>query len=166
MSTSPVRYFEPSQIRAYRPVGAVHPRVEIVDEFVILSAIVKRAFPLSNPDVYLSIQDGAEKEIGVLRTVIGLDSETDRTLRDELDRRYFTPHVNAIDSLKLEAGMWRFNVQTQRGPAEFFVRNWRDNAHEITPGRWQILSVDGARFEILKVDDLDAKSQRLLDQLL
>ncbi len=166
MSSSPVRYFEPTQIRAFRSSGAVHPRVEIIDEFVILSAQIKRIFPLSNPDVYLSILDGAGKEMGVLRTVNGLDSKTASVFSEELDRRYFTPRVDRIDSLKQEAGMWRFNVQTQRGPAEFYVRNWRDNAHEITPGRWQILSVDGARFEILKADDLDSKSQKLLDQLL
>ncbi|MFX4470318.1 DUF1854 domain-containing protein, partial [Acinetobacter baumannii] len=80
---------------------------------------------------------------------------------EELDRRYFTPHVSRIDALKQDAGMWRFDVQTQRGPAQFYVRNWRDNAHETAPGRWQIMSVDGARFEILNLEELDAKSQRL-----
>jgi len=166
MPSSPVRYLEPSQIRAFRPLGAVHPRLEILDEVVVLSALVKRVFPLSNPGSYLSILDGAGKEVGVLRTVDGLDKDTAAIINEELDRRYFTPHVKKIDALRSEARMWKFNVQTQRGPAEFYVRNWRDNAHEITPGRWQILSVDGARFEIEKVDDLDAKSQRLLDQLL
>jgi hypothetical protein len=140
--------------------------VEIVDEFVVLSAVIKRVFPLSNPSLCVSIQDAAEKEVGVLKTVEGLDPLSGEIIREELDRRYFTPHVDRIDVLRQEDGMWKFNVQTQRGAAEFFVRNWRDNAHEIAPGRWQILSVDGARFEILKVDDLDAKSQRLLDQLL
>jgi hypothetical protein len=166
MQNTPVRYLEPSQLRAIRPSGAIHPRVEIVGEFVVLSALIKRVFPLSNPNVYLSIQDSAGQEIGVLRTVDGLDTATGTIFQEELDRRYFTPHVQQIDSLRPEAGMWRFNVQTQRGPAEFYVRNWRDNAHEISPGRWQIMSVDGARFEILKADDLDAKSQKLLDQLL
>lgn len=166
MSNSPVRYLDSSQVRAIRPIGAVHPRVEIAGEFSILSAVIRRVFPLSNPAIYLSIQDGSGKEVGVLRTIQGLDPQTEAIFNEELDRRYYTPQVERIDSLRMEAGMWKFNVQTQRGAAEFYVRNWRDNAHEITPGRWQILSVDGARFEIMKVDELDAKSQRLLDQLL
>lgn len=102
----------------------------------------------------------------MLRSMDDLEPETESIFEEELNRRYFTPQVERIDGLRSEAGMWRFNVQTQRGPAEFYVRNWRDNAHEITPGRWMILSVDGARFEIVKIEDLDAKSQRLLDQLL
>jgi len=166
MSSSPVRYLEPEQVRATRPIGAIHPRLEIIDEVVVLSALFKLVFPLSNPRQYVSIQESKGKEVGVLRSLDRLDVETDRILSEELDRRYFTPHIDQIDGLRSEAGMWKFNVQTQRGPAEFYVRNWRDNAHEITAGRWQILSVDGARFEILKADELDAKSQRLLDQLL
>ena len=62
--------------------------------------------------------------------------------------------------------MWRFSVQTQRGPAEFFVRNWRDSAVEIATNRWQIMSVDGGRFEIENITRLDAGSLRLMDQLL
>src|SRR5476651_1781997 len=102
MSSSPVRYLEPAQIRATRPNGAVHPRVEIVDEFIVLSAIVKRVFPLSNPDLYISIQDSSGAELGVLRSVEGLDSQTDVIFREELDRRYYTPQVDSIDSLRME----------------------------------------------------------------
>jgi len=153
-------------VRATKLPGAIHPRIEVVDEFCVLNAVVKRVFPLSNPELHIAILHGAGKEIGVLRTMENLDPATDAIIRDQLDRRYFTPHVDRVDALKSEAGMWRFDVQTQRGPTRFYVRNWRDSAHEITPGRWQITSVDGARFEILKLDDLDAKSLRLMDQLL
>ncbi|MDR3687933.1 MAG: DUF1854 domain-containing protein [Fimbriimonas sp.] len=166
MSGTTVRYFEPNEIRAFRSPGALHPRVEVVDEYVILSAVIKRAFPLSNPNLYVSILDGAGKEQGVLRTTHGLDAESMAIFNEQLDRRYFTPHISRIDGLRSEAGMWRFDVQTQRGATRFYVRNWRDSAHETTPGRWQIMSVDGARFEILKLEDLDVKSLRLMDQLL
>ena len=101
MPSTTVRYLEPFQVKAFRPVGAVHPRVEIVNEMVVLSAIVKRVFPLSNPCLHLSIQDGSGKEVGILRTVEGLDSETDSIFKEELDRRYFTPHVDRIESLKM-----------------------------------------------------------------
>ena len=83
-----------------------------------------------------------------------------------LDRRYFTPRILQIESLRQEAGMWRFVVETQRGRSEFFVRNWRDNAHEISPNRWHILSVDGGRYEIPNLEALDAQSRRLMDLLL
>ncbi len=166
MTSTGVRYLNPDQIRAFKPEGATHLRIEIIDDLTIIAARVKRAFPMSRPQEFLSIQSGDNKEVGILRTLEGLEPNSRRLIEQELDRRYFTPVIERIDSLKMEAGMWRFMAQTQRGPADFFVRNWRDNAHEITVGRWQIQSVDGARFEIADLEALDPKSRKLMDQLL
>lgn len=161
-----LRYLDPAQVRAWLPPAASHPRVEILGERTILAALVKRSFPLSEPDRFLSIQESNGTEVGVLKTTNGLESETARIFSEQLDRRYFTPRILHIDSLRQEAGMWRFSVQTQRGATEFFVRNWRDSANEIAPGRWQIHSVDGGRFEIENLEAMDATSRRLMDQLL
>ena len=160
------RYFEPAELRASRPQDAVRPRVAIGEESVILAAQIKRVFPLSNPNEFLSIQDGAGKELGILRTVEGLEPGTRQIFSEELDRRYFTPKIEGIEYLKMEAGMWHFKVRTQRGPTEFFVRNWRDSAFEIAPNRWQIHSVDGGRFDIPNLEALDAQSRKLMLQLL
>ena len=62
--------------------------------------------------------------------------------------------------------MWKFDVDTDRGSSDFYVRNWRDSAYELTRGRWQITSVDGGRYEIKNLDDLDERSQILIEQLL
>lgn len=164
--SSSLRYLDPVGIRAVLPPGATHLRVEIVGDRTVLSARVKRTFPLSEPVRFLSIQDGAGKEVGILRTVEGLDPQSRILIEEQLDRRYFTPRIERIESLKQEAGMWRFAVTTQRGPVDFYVRNWRDSANEIAPNRWHIHSVDGGRFEIPDLEELDAVSRRLMDQLL
>lgn len=161
-----LRYLEPEEIRAWRPDGAVHLRVELRNDRSILSATVKRIFPLSRQSEYLSLQDGAGKEVGIVRTLEGIDAESQATLQSHLDRRYFTPIISAITELSQEAGMWKFSVETQRGSADFYVRNWRDSAAEISPSRWHIHSVDGGRFEITNLEALDAGSLRLMDQLL
>lgn len=161
-----LRYLEPGEVRAWRPAGAAHIRVEIAGDRTILTALLKRAFPLSEPLQLLSIQDGAGKEVGILRTMEGLDPQTREVFDAQLDRRYFTPRIERIESLRQEAGMWKFAVITQRGATEFYVRNWRDSATEIQPGRWHITSADGGRFEIPNLEGLDAESRRLMDQLL
>lgn len=161
-----IRYVEGSALRASRPEGAIHLRLEIEDALCIPNARVRRAFPLSKPAEFLSLQGADGKEIAMLRGLEGVEDATRRLLDEELDRRYFTPRIERIDGLRQEAGMWRFNVQTQRGPAEFFVRNWRDSAVEIAVDRWQIMSVDGGRFEIPDLSRLDAGSLRLMDALL
>ena len=161
-----LRYVEGRALRATRPEGAIHLRLEIEDAFCIPNARVKRSFPLSRKDEYLSLQGTDGKEIAMLRDLEGVEGETRRLLAEELDRRYFTPRIERIEALRQDAGMWRFNVVTQRGPAEFFVRNWRDSAVEIAADRWQIMSVDGGRFEIPDLSKLDPTSLKLLDALL
>ena len=158
-------YLTADQVRVYPVAGAVHPRVEIVDDRCVLAAQFKRAFPLSHPDKFIAIQDQSEHEVGILESLEGMAAAEREVVLNELDRRYFTPTVQKIDELRQDAGMWKFVVQTQRGPAEFYVRNWRDSAHEASPGRWQIHSVDGLRFEIRQVEELDERSQNLLEQL-
>ena len=161
-----IRYVEGRALRATRPEGAIHLRLEIEDVLCIPNARIKRTFPLSKPNGFLSLQGSDGKEIAMLQSLDEVEPASRRLLDEELDRRYFTPRIERIDALRTDAGMWRFDVETQRGPAHFFVRNWRDSAVEIANNRWQIMSVDGGRFEIENLSALDAGSLRLLDQLL
>jgi len=101
----------------------------------------------------------------MLATLDGLDADSRRVLDAELDKRYFTPIIRRIVSLKQEASMWRWEVDTQRGRADFYVRGVRDSIHEIAPRRWQILGMDGQRYEIRDFDSLDSRSQTLFENL-
>ena len=161
-----IHYVEASDVRAYRVDGSISPRIEIRDRLVILAAQVKRVFPLSKPSEFLSLQDASGKELAVLKSTDGLDSDTSAIFAAELDRRYFTPVITRVNDLEQESGMWRFNVDTQRGSIEFYVRNWRDNGFEISPNRWQIHTVDGARFDIPDLSELDADSRKRMARLL
>ncbi len=160
-----LKYLNPPEVRILPIEGGVHLRVEIGGDRCVLAAQLKRAFPLSHADKYISIQEPNDHEVGVLETLDGMEPGQRKLVLDHLERRYFTPTVSKIEDLRQDAGMWKFDVQTQRGAAEFYVRNWRDSAHEASPGRWQIHSVDGLRFEILDVRKLDERSQDLLEQL-
>jgi hypothetical protein len=157
----------PGSVRFERPAGAVHLTVHIEGrEEPVAGARVRRAFPLSKLDGWLSIADKEGKEIGLLETFDGLDPESRRLLDEELDRRYFTPQITHVDYARFESGMWRFRVRTDRGATEFFVRNWRDSAYETRPERWMIHSVDGVRYEIADLNALDPASRKLMDQLM
>lgn len=158
-------YLDPANIELRRREGSLFLDVKIDDVWIENIRLV-RAFPLSHTSAFISIRDEENKEFGIIEELSKLAS-TSRTLaEEELDRRYFTPAITKIKALKNDASMWWFDVETTRGPSDFYVRNWRDNAHELTPGRWQITSVDGGRYEILNLDELDERSQILIEQLL
>lgn len=165
MNASNIEYLDASDVTATLPEGSAQPRVTIDGRLCVMNARIRRAFPLSKADGYVSIQDGLGKEMGMLRSLEGLDPDTRAVFDNELDRRYFAPEILSISSLKQEAGMWQFRVETQRGFAEFYVRNWRDSAHEIGIGQWQINSVDGLRYAIRNLEELDNRSRDLLEQV-
>lgn len=165
MASEALRYFEPESLRATLAEGAVHPRVEVLGERTILSARFRRIFPLSEPESYVSVQDSAGHEVGIARSLEAFEPDSRACISAALDRRYFTPQISKVSHLQQDAGMWRFVVETGRGEVEFYVRNWRDSAHEVQLNRWMITSVDGQRYEIVDVEVLDARSKALLDQL-
>lgn len=158
-------YLDPSTVRVTLAEGASAPDVHVA-AVVYPRSDIRRLLPLSQASSYLAIVEAEGREVGILRNLEGMDSTSVETIRSLLDRRYFTPIVSRIRKLVQEGGMWRFEVETQRGPVEFFVRNWRDSAHEIGPGRWLVSSVDGQRFEIPGGNALDSRSQILMEQLL
>jgi hypothetical protein len=166
MEEQRIRYLDGQQIRAWRDEELTAVRLEILDEQVVLGARIKRVYPLSAPEEYFSIQTAEDEEVAMLRTLDGCDPETRAVIEEELDRRYFSPRILHIKSIKNVPGMWSFDVATNRGDIEFFVRNWRDSSVEIERGRWHITSVDGQRFEIPNIDALDKKSLSYLEQLL
>lgn len=165
MASQPLRYLDPERLRVVPLDGAVHPRVEIEDDRTVLSARFRRIFPLSEPEAYISVQDAEGHEVGILRSLEALERSSRDVVRSSLERRYFTPPIERILDLRQDAGMWRFHVQTHRGEITFFVRNWRDSAHEVQNDRWMITSVDGLRYEIPDAEALDARSRNHLDRL-
>jgi len=131
----------------------------------VLSGRIRRAFPASKPDELFSVQDSSGKEVGILRTLDELDADSRKLVEEQLNRRYFTPKIQEVLSLRQDGGMWLFLVRTQRGEAKFYVRNWRDSCHEVRPGQWVIFSVDGQRYEIPNWEGLSGRSRDILEQL-
>ncbi|MEM4407763.1 MAG: DUF1854 domain-containing protein, partial [Candidatus Caldarchaeum sp.] len=90
---------------------------------------------MSAPEKYISIQDGTGTEIAIIESLESLDPQSRQIILEELDRKYFTPFIVRILSLKQEASMWKWEVQTQRGTTIFYIRGVRDSIHEVAPGR-------------------------------
>ena len=166
MAEVQLRYIEAERVTATLPSGASLPRIEIRDDRCLIAAVVRRVFPLSKSAHYFSIQEEGGVEVCILKTLDGMDAESRSLVEAVLERRYYSPTIRRIVTLKQDAAMWRFEVETTRGDSTFYVRNWRDSAHEISSGRWLMQSVDGQRYEIPDMEALDARSRSFLDQLL
>lgn len=119
-------------------------------------------FPVSGAAEYLSFVDEKGKEIILLRNPGELDADSRRVLAEELSRTYFVPRITRIYEIEDAHGSARWVVETDRGYRVFDVRD-REDVRILESGGLLLQDVDGNRFEIEDVDDLDERSRRLLD---
>lgn len=131
--------------------------------------IILRAFPITNPDEFLSVREpnsrqmGRGKEIGMIRRMSDFDEETCRLFLEELDRRYFSPQLTKIHSIKDKFGYLYWEAETTAGHATFIMRNPFSNIRVLEDDRIIIQDMDGNIFEIPDPNKLDSASYKKIE---
>jgi hypothetical protein len=137
-------------------------RLTVENDRTYLQVGVLRAFPLSDPNQFLSIRDSENKEIGLIVNPADLNIEYRKLVKEDLERRYLVPVVRRITAAKERFGTVDWTMDTDRGACRFTTRNLRENVQRPAPGRIIVNDVDGNRYDIRNLDDLDRDSQELL----
>ncbi|MEE2658389.1 MAG: DUF1854 domain-containing protein [Candidatus Latescibacterota bacterium] len=127
---------------------------------------VVRAAPLSHPSKHISLLDAKDEEIFMIPEIRQLESEMQRIVEEELDRRYLTSTILKVLSMRNEFGTSYWDVDTNRGRREFVVQNVSENAQWFGDHRLLLVDVDGNRFEIPDLNGLDKKSTGYLEMVL
>ncbi len=127
---------------------------------------VVRAAPLSHPARYISLLDEKDEEVCMIPDVKELDGEMRAIVEAELDRRYLTSAVRRVLSMRNEFGTSYWDVETNRGRREFVVQNAAESAQWLGDHRLLLVDVDGNRFEIPDLRELDKKSLSLVELVL
>lgn len=131
-----------------------------------LNTRIVRAFPLTDPNRYLSVRNAKNEEIGMIGSLESLDSAMRELLEKDLVRRYILPQIKAIHRIKDQFGFMEWTVSTNIGKRKFSTRDLRENARRPSPTRIFITDNDGNRYEIPDTTRLDQKSLALLFQYL
>ena len=137
-------------------------RLTVEEDRSHLKVSVQRAFPLSEPSRFFSVRDGANEEVGMIVDPAGLSEENRRLVFEDLARRYLVPAVKRIVTAKEHFGIVDWEMETDRGPCKLTTRNLGENVQRPAPGRIILSDVDGNRYDIRNIDDLDLNSQQLL----
>lgn len=129
---------------------------------------VYRTFPMSNPDIFISIRDADEKarEIAVVKDLKDISEEQAAILREQLDLRYFIPKIEKIIDIKSEHGYAYFDVVTDFGQCRFTIHMSGGGVVHLSDVRIMITDIDGNRFEIIDVTKLSAGELKKLDLFL
>ena len=162
-----VRFLDPKMLRLFRTHAEdATVRVTIEGDRSWREVRIARAFPFSDPDRYIGLRDGDDKDIGILTTLNGLDGESRAIIQEELERRYFTPRIERVLTVKEEFGVVTWEVETDRGPRRFLVRNLRDSTFPLGANRLMMTDTDGNRYEFADVSAVGAKAMTVLSKVL
>ncbi len=125
-----------------------------------------RAFPFDFPYAYISVLDGDSKEIGIIQEIDALGEENAAMLRAELDRKYYTPVIRQILSVKDKFGYSYWKVKTDEGEIEFTCRDTFSSLLKVGGTRIFVNDIDGNRFEIPDLEALDRRSFKKIELFL
>ena len=157
---TPVRYLEAKSLRFIG--GGASLRLTVDGEVSYLDVEVIRLFPLSEPERYLSVRADDKEEIGIIRRLADLDPENHRLVLQELERRYLMPIVKSVVNVKERFGVAEWEVETNRGRRTFAMRNLHESIIQLSPDRCLLSDVDGNRYDVRDLRQLDAASRDYL----
>lgn len=128
-----------------------------------------RAFPVTEPDSFISVREpdtkevGKGAEIGLIESLSDFDKESADLIRKELDKRYFTPEILKIYSIKEQFGYLYFDVLTSAGKSSFVMNNPSSNIRVLEDKRSLVYDIDGNCFEIPEVSKMDKASYKKIE---
>jgi hypothetical protein len=160
LETTDLRFLEPRELRFSRHGARL--RLTLGSDCSYLDITLLPTFPLSDPRRYVSVWAAESKEIGIIAHTRELDEESRRLVAEELERRYLVPVIQRVLALKERFGTVEWTVETDRGTRRFTTRNLRENVVQPAPNRYLITDVDGNRYDVRDLAELDRASQTWL----
>ncbi len=122
-----------------------------------------RAFPFDHPESYISVQDTDKNEIGMIADLSVFPEETAELMRRELDRKYYSPTLTAIRSIKDKYGYAYCTAETAEGEITFTLKDAARSILKVDEKRVIITDVDGNRYNIPDLAALDRRSYKKIE---
>lgn len=126
---------------------------------------VQRAFPLNAPKEFIALQNSEGSEIGIVRNLNDLDTESHDALQIALVQTYFMPRIIKVNSVVSNFHVPTWDVETDHGPRVFEIPSSRRDVRVIGDGRVVLRDADGNRYEIPDYRRLDPESIVLVETI-
>ena len=123
----------------------------------------RRLFPVNDTDNYISLLDVDGHEIGIIRSLSSLDSESAALLREILDEYYIVPKISEVLRVYEKGSVNRWTVMTDHGECSFQIRARYTDIKLLPKGRILIRDTNDNRYEIPDVTKLNKRSMKELN---
>lgn len=134
------------------------------EEKVYDRVFLHRAFPHELLWEYISVIGGENKEIGLIYNVNDFASEDAELLKTEIKRKYYSPVIAEIHSVKERYGFSYWKVSADDGRVlNFTMQDTFGKIIRIGEDSAILIDVDGNRYTIKSISGLDKKSYRKIE---
>ena len=116
------------------------------------------------PYEYISVLGEENKEVGIIYDVNDFDDDTVTLLKREIDRKYYSPVIKEIRSVKERYGFsyWKALTDDER-EIDFTMQDTFKNMLHVGDDCVALVDVDGNRYIIKSISALSAKSYRKIE---
>lgn len=135
----------------------------MIEEKEYERVFLHRAFPFEDKLNFISVNDKDGKEIALIKSIEDLDEIQQKYIIDELERKYYTPTIKKILSMKERFGFSYWQVITDTGERIFTIQDTYRNIHKISITHVFLTDVDGNRYDIPDIEALDRKSYKKIE---
>lgn len=149
-----VRYLGPEAVFSLTPGGFVNLSYE---GKVYEKVNLRRLLPFTDRGHYISVLT-EEEEIGILRDLDCLPKAQRELIWEVLGYKYFTPGILSISQIKNRMNYLFIKARTTAGEKTICVADYTTNIRQITGDSVSILDVEGNRYLVENLGELDKKS--------
>ena len=138
-------------------------RLTLKDGTVVEDLEPRRLFPFSDPNMYITLLDDKEQEVGFVRDLTEIDDDSRKALEECFAEYYMIPKISALLESVDKFGSLNWVVETDRGRVAFQIRNRHSDIKQMgRSNRVIIRDANDNRYEIPDYTALDAHSKHLL----
>ena len=130
-----------------------------------VGVVAVRAFPISAPEVGISVVDGDGHELAWVPRLDALDEARRTLLTEALEQREFMPRLLRVTAVSSFATPSTWSVETDRGPTSFVLKGEED-IRRLGPGLLIVNDAHGVQYLIQDLLGMDKHSRKLLDRFL
>ena len=122
----------------------------------------RRLFPVNAPNEYITLLNGDNSEVAIIRNICDLNKESKATVLNSLNDYYLIPVITRIISTSEKYGTLHWCVETDRGIKEFDIRNRNTDIKVQDNGHIRVRDLNDNRYIIDNYNKLDPHSKKLL----
>lgn len=125
--------------------------------------MLHRDFPFEFLWEYISVLDIDGYELAAIRNVDDFEGDERELLVRELERKYYSPVIRKIYSVKERFGFSYWDAETSAGRLTFTLQDTFKSIVRVGGGRLFLFDVDGNRFVIENTETLDRRSYKKIE---